>query len=116
MTRFLRDILGLLLAALVAITALHVGAARGQAQAVGSIVLCTGTGPVVVTVDADGQPTGHVATCPDCVMSILAGLDAPPAFLRHAVPVRRLAFGRVRVRGRSNAVRCSQARGPPHLS
>ena len=116
MTRFLRDILGLALAALIAVTALHVGAARGQAQVAGSIVLCTGTGPVVVAVDADGQPTGHVATCPDCVLSILAAPDVPAAAPVQRLRVRRQRFGRSRVAGRSAAMRGFRARGPPRLS
>jgi len=116
MMRFLRDTCGMVLATLIVITALHVGAARGQAQVAGSIVLCTGSGPVIVTVDADGQPTGHAKTCPDCVMSILAGPDVPAARLLAAGRLRRLPLGRSRVLGRSHAVRCPPARGPPRLS
>lgn len=116
MTRFLRDTLGLLLAGLIVITALHVGAARGQAQVAGSIVLCTGSGPVTVPVDADGQPVGHVTTCPDCVMSVLAGLDAPAVLILRVARTRRVHYGHVRIRCRPQALRIPPARGPPKLS
>ncbi|MFN3954052.1 MAG: hypothetical protein ACK4LQ_06315 [Pararhodobacter sp.] len=54
--------------------------ARQQARAVGEMVLCTGYGMVVVSVDAQGQPTGPMMPCPDCVMAVSA-LTAGPAVL-----------------------------------
>lgn len=116
MKRALRDISGLLLAALVTIAALHVGAVRGQAEAVDSVVLCIRGTPVVVSVDADGQPAGHAPHCPECVMTVLAGPDAPDADVPCAVRVRRLVPGRSRATGRSRAGRGFLARGPPRRS
>lgn len=47
-------------------------------DAVGQIVICTGTGPMAVYVDADGQPVDAPETCPDClILSIVALLVAP---------------------------------------
>ncbi len=55
----------------------------------GHIVLCTGTGPLSVLVDAKGQPTGATHICPDCAMSLFqvvtdAGPDmaAPTAWIK----------------------------------
>lgn len=88
--------------------------ARGHAAAPGSqMVICTGYGLVTVTLDAEGNPTGPVLPCPDCVVT-LAALPAGPVMLpvpalRRARPGRRpspaLRAGRPR-RGR-------RARGPP---
>jgi hypothetical protein len=55
-----------------------VGAARGQAMAVGEIVLCANGMAVTVPVDADGQPTGVPHWCPDCVLTLFTGLPAVP--------------------------------------
>jgi hypothetical protein len=53
--------------------------ARGTPAPVGQAVLCSGTGLVTVLVDAEGQPTGQVHICPDCALSILAGVTPPLA-------------------------------------
>lgn len=48
--------------------------ARGAQGPAGQVVLCTGTGPVTVLIDAEGQPTGPVHICPDCALGLF---DAP---------------------------------------
>jgi len=116
MTLSRRSLVSVLLALLVAVTAIHVGSLRGQAKAAGSIVLCTGTGPVSIAVDADGQPVGPAHVCPDCVLSVLAAVDAPAAALHRCPTGRRLSFAAARVAGRSRAGACPRARGPPRLS
>lgn len=53
--------------------------ARGQAyDAVGQIVLCTGHGAILVTVDAQGEPIEPPHLCPDCVLAMLADTAVPP--------------------------------------
>ncbi|MGS4947166.1 hypothetical protein ACVDG3_16945 [Meridianimarinicoccus sp. RP-17] len=116
MVRRSAPFLSVLLALVIALTAIHAGAMRGQAKAAGSIVLCTGTGPVSVAVDADGQPVGPVHVCPDCVMSLLAAVDAPSPVPHAAAPARRLSFAQAGVALRSRAVVGPRARGPPHPS
>ena len=74
----LRPLFGVLLALSVALTAGMVGAARGQAQVAGQMVICSGQGVVTITVDAEGNPTGPVHVCPDCVLSFLAAAEAAP--------------------------------------
>ena len=49
--------LHVLLLVLVAVTSVELAAARGQAPAVGTLVICTGSGPVHILVDENGQPT-----------------------------------------------------------
>ncbi len=84
----LPNIVALLLALLIAGTSQTMATARGQAAVAGEIVLCIGAQTVVVTVDADGQPTEHPHICPDCALLLLVGLSAPhempPAVLRAA--------------------------------
>lgn len=38
----------------------------------GSVVLCTGTGPVTVMVDESGTPIEPAHICPDCAMGLFA--------------------------------------------
>ncbi|MBT8152617.1 hypothetical protein KMP13_01635 [Epibacterium ulvae] len=56
-------------------------------DAAGQIVICTGTGPMTVYVDADGQPVDAPVPCPDClILSVVALLTSaqvvsPPSAL-----------------------------------
>ena len=79
MTRLAR-ITALTLALLVAITSQQLAVARGMAMtAAGEAVLCTGQGTVTITLDDQGNPMGPVHICPDCALSLMAAVDAPPA-------------------------------------
>lgn len=67
-----KNILGLILALLIAVTSTSMAVARGQMyDATGAIVLCTGTGPITVLVDHGGQPVEQAPICPDCAFSLL---------------------------------------------
>ncbi len=70
----MRPFAGLMLALVVAIASLSMTASRLQAAAVGEILLCTGDGAVLVSVDENGEPTGAPMICPECVLS---HADAP---------------------------------------
>lgn len=95
------------------LTAGAVGAGRGQATVAGEIVICSGGAAVTISLDAEGNPTGPAHWCPDCVLTLLAGLSvasvvpAPPAGLSAAwrASFHAGAFG-VRLAS-------PQARGPP---
>ncbi|SLN30984.1 hypothetical protein ROG8370_01223 [Roseovarius gaetbuli] len=81
MTPF-RPILALCLCALLALTSQTMAVARGAPAPAGTMVLCTGTGPVTVLVDSEGTPTGAVHICPDCALGLFhaiatAAPDAP---------------------------------------
>ncbi len=98
---------------LLAVTSLHMAVARGQATAVGEMVLCIGGGVVSVPVDAQGNPTGPAHICPDCALSMFdavgAGADqsAVPAGFARVIwpdgPSRMAVQTRLR----------PSARGPP---
>lgn len=71
-----RTIKAVLVALLLIVTSQSMAVARGTMRdASGAVVLCTGTGPVTVLTDADGQPIGPSHICPDCALSVLAGLN-----------------------------------------
>ena len=75
----LRSLIAALAILATLLTAGAVGAARGQAMAVGEIALCANGMAVTVPVDANGHPTGAPHWCPDCVLTLLTGLPAAPA-------------------------------------
>lgn len=113
MTRSLRSYLAVLLVAVMALTSQSMAVARGATGPAGQMVLCTGTGPVAVYVDEDGQPTDPPHICPDCALHLLAAVAAPdiaPAPL----PLRlsKQVFSAVALRATSRAL-ASSARGPP---
>jgi hypothetical protein len=97
----------------VLLTAGAVGAVRGQAMAAGEIVLCAGGAAVTVPVDAEGRPTGPPHWCPDCVLSLLAGV--PPAAVPLAAPATASAVPRAvcGLPGTGGPRRAPAARGPP---
>lgn len=76
----LRTLAIALLALAVMASSVTMAVARNQPRPLGEMVLCTGYGMVVVSVDAQGQPTGPMMPCPDCVIT-LAGLDGASAVL-----------------------------------
>ncbi|MGR3507073.1 MAG: hypothetical protein ACU0B7_14525 [Paracoccaceae bacterium] len=79
MTCRFRPFFAIALALLLVLTAQSMAAARGMSGVSGSVVLCTGTGPVTILTDADGQPVGPAHICPDCTLSLIVALagDAP---------------------------------------
>lgn len=84
MSRFLRIYLALSLALMIALTG-HVSASvQGVQDASGQIVICSGTGPVIVYVDDEGQPTQAPHFCPDCVMHLLDAVACPNAMALRA--------------------------------
>ncbi|MDQ2094778.1 hypothetical protein [Rhodalgimonas zhirmunskyi] len=88
MTRARRIYIGLFLSAVLALTGQSMAVMRGMPGAAGEIVLCTGTGPLTVQVDENGQPVGPAHICPDCALSLFAYADhQPPA------PARPMARG-----------------------
>ena len=110
----LRPVIGLCLALMLALTSGAMAVARGQTMAAGTIVLCTGTGPLAVSVDADGQPVGPAHICPDCALSLLdapapapADMALPGVWVAFLVPLTALQAVPRQVRERP------QARAPP---
>ncbi|MDE4133693.1 hypothetical protein PXK00_11250 [Phaeobacter sp. QD34_3] len=110
----LRIYIGIFLSLAVVLTAHSAAAMRGAQDATGQMVICTGTGPVAIYVDSDGQPVSAPHYCPDCVMHILdlaagAAVDAPMpadvAILNGLPPVAVPLL--------ATHAQCAFARGPP---
>lgn len=114
MTRRLRIYLALTLVAIMVLTSQSMAVARGAARdATGQIVLCTGTGPVSVYVDEDGQPVGRPHICPDCALHLLAAVAAPDiAPVPLALSSRKHPLILAEVSAETVAP-ASSARGPP---
>ncbi|WP_193140594.1 hypothetical protein [Meridianimarinicoccus sp. MJW13] len=115
MLSLIRLVVGLCLIVLVALTSLQLGLSRGTARVAGTVVLCTGTGPVAVTVDRDGQPVSRPHVCPDCVMSAMAGLAAPLVLTARQVQPRQLVFTQAQTRAEAAPLIAHRARGPPRI-
>ncbi|TNF63711.1 MAG: hypothetical protein EP307_04600 [Rhodobacteraceae bacterium] len=116
MLRWSRLLLSLVLSLSILTAGQATAATKGAAPAVGLMVLCTGTGPVVVAVDADGQPTAPPHHCPDCVFLTLAGL-APAGFALSPFAGLERPAGPSPTRPcvTSSQTRTPLARGPPVL-
>jgi hypothetical protein len=107
--------IALVLALTLVLTSQAFALARGQAAAAGQMVICTGTGFVMLTVDADGNPTGPAHVCPDAI-AVLGALVPPPALpVRPAVLATRVTGPAADAPLLSTAPQGAQARGPPVL-
>ncbi|WP_170426632.1 hypothetical protein [Ruegeria arenilitoris] len=98
---------------LVVLTGQSIAASRGMDRAVGQMVLCTGSGPVVVYMDAEGQPTQAPHYCPDYALTLLGAIAVTELTLPNAPDVDRPAL--VRAGGSLIAlpVPAQPARAPP---
>ena len=68
----LRPLQSFLIALMLALTSQSLAIARGASAASGQMVICTGTGPQAVYVDAEGQPTSAPHICPDAALELPA--------------------------------------------
>lgn len=111
-----RPLCALLLALVLAFTGQGMAVARGAPGPDGSMVICTGTGPVMIYLDADGTPTSPPHLCPDCAMSLLqTGINAALT-LRAPVPVMVRPPLAPQVRTSGIDLVTAQARDPPRLT
>jgi hypothetical protein len=110
----LRTYLALALSLLLVLTGQTMALARSAAAPVGEMVLCTGTGPVTVQLDADGRPTdGTNHLCPDCALHFFTAV-LPPAQDAVRVPrAVRPSSVREALASVVPVVRRPTARGPP---
>lgn len=83
MTHRFRPLAALALALLLVLTAQSMAVARGMAGPFGAVVLCTGTGPVTILTDAEGQPVGPAHICPDCTLSLIVSLPQADSDVAH---------------------------------
>lgn len=77
-----RLVLGLSLCLLLVLTGQALAVARGAPLPVGQVELCTGSGPVMVALDADGNPISAPHYCPEGVLSLIQALALAPLDLQ----------------------------------
>ncbi|MDO9525071.1 MAG: hypothetical protein Q7J57_05950 [Gemmobacter sp.] len=116
MFRF-RSLAAFCLAIVLVCTSVTMAVARGQMRmttATGTmLVICSGAGPMSITLDMDGNPVGPMHVCPDCALGMIAD-DVPPVSL----PVPPATGTRISwiAQGQGLGARPTgppQARGPP---
>ncbi|RMD95333.1 MAG: hypothetical protein D6811_01120 [Alphaproteobacteria bacterium] len=108
-------LLSAFLVAVLLATSGAMAAARGQTRsASGEIVLCTGTGPVSMAVDARGKPLGKLPICPDCALALFV-MDAPAPLViaRSLTRAEHLALPRATPAQILYRRDLPEARGPP---
>ncbi|MEL6643194.1 MAG: hypothetical protein AAFQ79_04605 [Pseudomonadota bacterium] len=107
----------LALVALIALTSVAFGAARGQTDATGRMVICSAHGVVVVYLDAQGNQTAPPHFCPDCVMTALSAVVSAGSAVQTPWQVRPAELSDlVLAKALQTALYRPGARAPPALS
>ncbi|MEM0948858.1 MAG: hypothetical protein AAGK37_15770 [Pseudomonadota bacterium] len=109
---YLRSSLAFALAIALILGAVSNGAGRGQADAAGILVICTGHGTVKIYVDAEGEPVPAPHICPDCALCIAALPKSPETAMRAMGVSRHVALLARTDRPRPIHT-AGQARAPP---
>lgn len=109
----LNKALPFVLSLLVVLTGQGVAASRGMDRAVGQMVLCTGTGPVVVYMDAEGQPTQAPHFCPDYALTLLGAVSPSKPCLPVAPEIDRPMPSRMTKNLIALPIPAQPARAPP---
>lgn len=111
----LRRPLSLILVLALGLASVTMAVARANAAGATQIILCSGYGVATVTLDADGNPTGPLHPCPDCLAGFGPALLATP----FVVPDPAFASHRAAPQGMPTAIGLvrpvPQARGPPRV-
>lgn len=114
MYRTIRPFVAFLLSALFLVTSGAMATVRGQSMMTGQVVICTGAGLKVITVDAENQPASPAHYCPECALAsidlgpLVAREPSGPVFTKATIVLPGFSRGQFQIR--SFAV---QARGPP---
>lgn len=108
-------ILSLLLAGVIVLTAQSAAVARTMPDASGQMVLCSGTGPMLVSVDENGVPMEPPQLCPDCALALFTALDAGEVTIASLGMWRRYTANAVHVSARTCRMGQPNARAPPVL-
>lgn len=110
----IRHLFSMLLMLTLGLTSATAGSARGQMRVAGEIVICSGQGVVTISIDAQGNPTGPIHICPDCVLTLLE----TPEYNLHNVLIQS-GWQKITQRWvhillpRADLARSPMARGPP---
>lgn len=101
------------LALLLLVTGQGMALARGMPGPAGQMVICTGSGPVMVALDGTGRPAGPAVICPDAALSLIqATASAPDAVIARA-RAARLPFRFQSARRHGRTPTAPRARAPP---
>lgn len=112
MKRPLRIWGGVLLALMLSFTSLGMAVARGATTPTGEAVLCTGSGPIAILIDDEGNPVGAPHICPDCALSLFADIGAVPLDLGMATRGEAIGISAPMWSARAQMIK-AVARGPP---
>ncbi|TNJ48549.1 hypothetical protein [Phaeobacter sp. B1627] len=110
-----RRYIGLILAAAILVTGHSALAGRFARDATGQVVLCTGSGPVSVRVDEDGNPTGPPHFCPDCITHLLDLVQDRTAAPAPCGALRQAIYPAPRAQWCVASERSARARAPPQV-
>ena len=102
-----------LLVVLMLITSASLAVARAAPDPAGHFVLCTGSGPVVLHVDENGDPVGAAHYCPDCAMTLLAAVASQTPQQTNAFEAQQIRFHMPSQSEHAAQLRTAQAREPP---
>ena len=113
MPQRVRNMIGVLLVALLGLTSVQAAVARGAAPATDSVEICIGHAIVVVALDSEGNPTQSVHLCPDISLSLFVEGAAQAPELAPELVWRRVSGGFGTRLVTSRRIPEAQARGPP---
>jgi hypothetical protein len=106
------------LAALAAVALILTGSVAMQMRAApgpaGQIIICTGQGPVSIQVGPDGQPTGAVHICPECMLHGLNAVLAETFQAPRPVVITAVVTETLQAVSGTLARPVPQARAPPN--
>lgn len=108
-----RLLLSLALTLLLAFTSLGMAVARGQHRGMEQVVICSGPGVVMVTLDAQGNPVGPASLCPDGALSLFLALDLPVPGGAHILPAAPPVFALAAQTPPVRGVSAQRVRAPP---
>ncbi len=111
----IRHSIAILLIAVLTLTGHSMAIARGMPAATGMMELCTGTSPVMVPVDANGQPTGPAHICPEFTLMLSEAISAEVDVVRVDQGYVLLARDRRRPVIRHTTLPRQLARAPPFV-
>ncbi|MDD7971839.1 hypothetical protein [Roseinatronobacter alkalisoli] len=92
MTNLARTLSVVALALSLALAGIGFVQARHLAAGAQTLVICTGYGLVSITIDADGNPVEQTVPCPDCVVTVIAGLSDTVQFPDALVRFHRMQW------------------------
>ncbi|PPB81140.1 hypothetical protein LV82_01182 [Albidovulum inexpectatum] len=115
--RLPRLIAGVVLVLSLAAMGMGAAWARASIRAGGQVlVLCSSGGPIQVTLDGNGKPTGQVHICPDLALGLVAAVSASHPDVQADADFDRIAFFTATRHRVDRALPRPSVRDPPFFS